>query len=115
MPDDKTAPEDKNAPDDELSALRAQARDDRKLFARAAQVLAEIDRASGLSNEQADVLAALRIRVEGKKRASLEELLTATGDIAGKKDLGDALSGAEEKPASEWPVVEEKKKDWPGL
>jgi hypothetical protein len=115
VPDDKAAPEDKAASEDELTALRAQARDDRKLFARAAQVLGEIDRASGLSDEQADVLTALRIRVEGKKRASLEELLTVTGDIAGKKDLGDVLSGAEEKQASEWPVVEEKKKDWPGL
>ncbi|MGH2730522.1 MAG: hypothetical protein ACRDJI_07910, partial [Actinomycetota bacterium] len=58
--------------------------------------------------------AALRIRIEGRPRKSLDDLLTAAGDISGKRDLGDALAGAEEKPSTEWPVVEEKKKDWPG-
>ena len=54
--------------DDEMKQLREQARSDRKLIRRAEQVLAEIDRGPGLSNEQADVLAALRIRLEGKPR-----------------------------------------------
>jgi hypothetical protein len=98
---------------DELARLRALTREDRKLFARAAQVLAEIDRADGLSDEHADVLAALRIRVEGKERASLEDLLAATGDIAGKRDLSDVLD--EGGGNKEWPEVEEKKRDWPGL
>lgn len=100
---------------DELSELRAQVRADRKLFRRAAEALAEIDRATGLSDEQADVLAALRIRVEGKQRASLEDLLASAGDISGKRDLGDLLAGGESKPEREWPTVEEKKPDWPGL
>lgn len=99
--------------DDEVSRLRAQAKEDRRLFRRAADALAEIDRNQGLSDEHADVLAALRIRVEGKKRASLEELLSTTGDIAGKrKDLGDVLPAGEQK--SEWPTIEEEKRDWPG-
>lgn len=98
----------------EIDRLRAQAKDDRKLIQRAADVLGEIDRGPGLSNEHADVLAALRIRLEGKERAKLEDLLSAAGDI-GKKDLGDALAGAEQPSTTEWPEIEEKKRDWPGL
>jgi hypothetical protein len=100
--------------DDDIERLRAQEREDRKLIRKAAEALAEIDRNEGLSDPHADVLAALRIRIEGKPRKSLDDLLTAAGDISGKKDLGDALAGAEEKSTTDWPVVEEKKKDWPG-
>lgn len=98
--------------------LRDQIRKDRKLIERAAQALAEIDRASGLSDEQADVLAALRIRIEGKERASLDELLGATGDVgAGRKDLGDLLSPTDEHgtPETDWPDPPPRKRDWPGL
>jgi hypothetical protein len=101
----------------ELKRLRAQEREDFKLIERAAVTLAEIDRSSGLSDVQADVLAALRIRVEGKPRKSLEDLLTAAGDIKGKRDLGSALDQAESTTggASDWPEVKEQKKEWPGL
>ncbi len=100
----------------ELERLRAQQREDRKLIERAAQVLGEIDRGPGLRDEHADVLAALRIRLEGKKRASLDELMAAAGDIgASKKDIGDVLAGVDEPQDREWPVVEEKKREWPGL
>jgi hypothetical protein len=101
--------------EDEVAALNAQIRADRKLIADAAQVLGEISRGAGLSDEHADVLAALRIRLEGKKRASLEELLSAAGDLTGKKDLADVLEPEPETTASDWPVIEEKKRDWPGL
>ena len=100
--------------DDELKRLRAQERKDRKLIDRAARVLAEIDRSTGLSDEHADVLAALRIRVEGKERASLEDLIATTGEISGKRDLGEVLSNPGDSK-SDWPTVEDKKKDWPGL
>src|SRR5918999_3664 len=101
--------------DDEKQRLQEQAREDRRLIRRAEQALAEIDRGPGLSSEQADVLAALRIRLEGKPRKSLDDLLTAAGDISGKKkSLEDLVAGGEEGPAGDWPVVEEKKKDWPG-
>jgi hypothetical protein len=99
---------------DELKRLRDQARRDRKLFERAALALAEIDRNTDLSDEQADVLAALRIRVEGRERASLEDLLSAAGDAGGRKPLEDALSG-EDEPDPDWPTITEKKRDWPGL
>lgn len=99
---------------DDSEVLRKQARDDRKLIQRAAQALAEIDRAQGLSDEHADVLAALRIRIEGKERASLEDLLGAAGDLSGKRDLGDLMSGGDATKSTEWPDVSEKKRDWPG-
>lgn len=103
--------------EDQLAELRAQAKEDRKLLRKAERVLAEIDRSSGLTNEQADVLAALRIRIEGKPRGSLEDLLSAAGDIGGKRDLGSALDEAEEKssPTEGWPEVKKEKRDWPGL
>jgi hypothetical protein len=98
---------------DEETGLRKQITDDRKLIQRAERVLAEIDRSEGLSDEHADVLAALRLRLEGKPRASLEELLDAAGDISGKRDLKDVLSEPEEK-SSDWPEIQEKRRDWPG-
>jgi hypothetical protein len=102
------------AESDELKRLEDQAKQDRKLIRKAADALAEIDRNEGLSGPQADVLAALRIRLEGKKRASLDELLTVTGDMTGRKDLGDVLAGGGDKNAEAWPVVEEQKREWPG-
>lgn len=98
--------------DKDAARLKEQARSDRKLFQRAAQVLAEIDRSQGLSDEHADVLAALRIRLEGRRRASLDELLSTAGDISGKRDLADTV--IEERSGAEWPAVKEKKRDWPG-
>ncbi len=98
--------------DEELGRLRQQARSDRKLMRQAAEALAEIDRSQGLIDRHADVLTALRIRLEGKERASLEDLLTTTQDIGGKRDLGEVLGGGE-GPKSDWPTVEEKKRDWP--
>lgn len=103
------------AQEEELKRLRDQAKADRKLMEEAAQVLAEIDRASGLRADQADILVALRIRVEGKERGSLEDLLSTTSDIASKPDIGDVLAGGDEPKDTEWPEVEEKKRDWPEL
>ena len=101
----------------ELARLREQEKQDFKLIRRAAETLAEIDRGPGISDEQADVLAALRIRVEGKPRKSLEDLLSAAGDIKGKRDLGAALDNAESSASggNDWPEVKEEKKEWPGL
>ena len=98
---------------DDVDGLRKQISDDRKLIQKAERVLAEIDRSEGLSDEHADVLAALRLRIEGKERGSLEDLLEAAGDISGKRDLKDVLSEPEEK-SSEWPEIKETKRDWPG-
>jgi len=102
--------------EDELEKLKGQAKEDRRLLEKAELVLAEIDRGPGLNDAQADVLAAIRIRLTGKERAKLEDLLTAAGDLGGsKKDLGDVLSGPTGPPNTDWPEIEEKKRDWPGL
>ncbi|MEA2452313.1 MAG: hypothetical protein QOG04_1023 [Actinomycetota bacterium] len=100
---------------EEVKGLKDEIKSDRKLIEQAADSLGEIDRGPGLIDRHADVLAALRIRLEGKPRAKLEDLLSAAGDIGGKKDLGDVLAGGDETPKSEWPEVVEKKRDWPGL
>lgn len=101
--------------EDELERIKAQAKEDRKLLRHAEQVLAEIDRGPGLADIHADVLAALRIRLEGKERKSLDDFLSAAGDIgSGKKKLDEVLDVTDE-PKSDWPAIEEKKRDWPGL
>lgn len=83
---------------------QAQEREDRErydleLLKKAEAALAEIDRTSGLINRHADVLAALRIRIEGGPRRSLEELMTAAGEIHGKKGKGldDRLKAEESR------------------
>jgi hypothetical protein len=98
----------------DIEKLREDSRADRKLLQKVERALAEIDRSTGLSDEHADVLAAVRIRIEGKPRKSLEDLMSAAGDISGKRDLGDVLSGGEESETKEWPEVKEEKRDWPG-
>jgi hypothetical protein len=82
-------------------AQREQERQDRtydlELLKKAEAALAEIDRTGGLINRHADVLAALRIRIEGGPRKSLEELMTVVGEISGKKGSElDARIKAEE-------------------
>ena len=99
----------------EVGRLRQRVEADRRLIERAEQALAEIDRGPGLADHQAEVLAALRIRLEGKERASLDDLISAAGDMSGKKDLGDVLTTADHPNVDAWPVVEEKKREWPGV
>jgi hypothetical protein len=69
---------------------------DLDLIRKAEAVLGEIDRTQGLIDRHADVLAALRIRIEGGPRKSLEELMDAAGDIKGRK-----AAELEERLASE--------------
>jgi hypothetical protein len=90
--------------------------DDEELLARAEQALTEIKVNHGLSNEQASVLAALRIRLKGSADKPLEEMLEAAGDDLQPDRLGEALEKAEgeqkttlddllskPKPKPEWP------------
>jgi hypothetical protein len=72
--------------------------DDEELLARAEQALTEIKVNHGLSNEQASVLAALRIRLKGSADKSLEEMLEAAGDDMQPDRLGEALEKAEDEP-----------------
>ena len=88
--------------------------DDEKLLAQAEQALTEIKVSHGLTDPQASVLAALRIRLKGKAGKSLEEMLAAADDLKPgleeelskadserKPSLDDLLSGPKPKP--DWP------------
>jgi hypothetical protein len=90
---------DENVEKDEEQERRERERYDLELLKKAEAALAEIDRTAGLINRHADVLAALRIRIEGGPRKSLEELMTAVGEIAGKKGKGldDRLKAEESR------------------
>jgi hypothetical protein len=54
--------------------------EDERLLARAEEALTEIKVATGLSEQHAAVLAALRIRLKGDPGGSLEDLLAAAED-----------------------------------
>jgi len=72
---------------------------DLPLLRKAEAVLGEIDRTQGLIDRHADVLAAIRIRLEGGPRKSLEELMEAAGDIRGKvAELEARLTDEATKP-----------------
>ena len=89
--------------------------DDEELLSQAEEALTEIKVAQGLSDRQASVLAALRIRLKGSSGKSLEEMLEATGDL--KRDrLGEELAKAEgdQKPSLDDLLSKPNPKpDWP--
>ena len=89
--------------------------DDEELLSQAEEALTEIKVAKGLSDRQASVLAALRIRLKGSAGNSLEELLEATGDLKPDR-LGEELAKAEgeQKPSLDDLLRKPKPKpDWP--
>ena len=101
-------------PEDEVQQLRRRIREDEKLLRRTEQALVEIKVANGLSEKHASVLAAIRIRLKGDPGKSLEDVLSAAGDLGGpeldelmreepekKGSLDDLLSRPKPKP--EWP------------
>jgi len=81
---------------DDDEKLRQRLREDDKLLRRAEKALTQIKVSQGLSDQHAAVLAALRIRLKGEAGKSLEDLITAAGDL-GKPGLEDLL-GQENKP-----------------
>jgi hypothetical protein len=100
----------------ERSDAEDRRREDEQLLRRAEQALTEIKVAQGLSEQHASVLAALRIRLKGVADRSLDDLLTAAGDLSSgkleslleersskpKRTLDDVLS-QKPKPKREWP------------
>ena len=101
---------------DDAEQLRERAREDEKLLRRAEKALTEIKVAQGLSEPHASVLAALRIRLKGDAGGSLEDLLSAAGDL-GKPGLEDLLTAGEKPKPSLDDVLAQKPKpkpEWPG-
>jgi hypothetical protein len=87
--------------------------DDEDLLRQAEAALAEIDRAQGLSDEQADVLAALRIRIHGTPRESLEDLLKAAGTLKGKRSLEESPPAPGKRSFEDVLGKPPKKPGWP--
>jgi hypothetical protein len=89
--------------------------DDRGLIAKAEEAMTEIKVNQGLSERHEAVLAALRIRLKGSARKSLEEMLEAADDTEPDR-LGEAVAKAESKgkPSLDDLLTKEPKKpDWP--
>lgn len=63
--------------------------DDEALIKRSEEALSQIDREQGLSDHHAEVLAALRIRVFGAPKKTLDDAFRAAGELKGKKSLAD--------------------------
>jgi hypothetical protein len=96
-------------------AERQRTAEDERLLRRSEKALTQIKVAHGLSEENAGVLAALRIRLKGDAGKSLEEMMSAAGDLVGpeldhlltkgeepKKSLDDLLT-QKPKPKPDWP------------
>ena len=88
--------------------------DDEELLRRAEAVLAELDRSQGLSDEHADVLAALRIRNHGGPRENLEDLLKAAGSLKGKRSLEESAPPPAKRSFEDALGKPPKKPTWPG-
>lgn len=86
---------------------------DEQLLRKAEQVLGELDRTSGLIEEHAEVLAALRIRIYGAPRKSLDEVLKAAGDIKGKRSLEELEAPKVAGSLEDAFKMPEKKVEWP--
>ena len=83
---------------------------DRELLTRAELALTQLNNRHGLEPDQSATLTAIRLRLEGKSRASQDDLLTAGKDLGGKDPLTEAMTrrqgpsfddlvaGAEQKP-----------------
>ena len=85
---------------------------DRELLTRAELALTQLNNRHGLEPDQSATLTAIRLRLEGKSRASLDDLLVAGKDLGGKDPLTEAMTrrrrqgpsfddlvaGAEQKP-----------------
>jgi hypothetical protein len=88
--------------------------EDEALIREAEQALTEIDRASGLNDEHADVLAALRLRIYGAPKKTLDDALKAAGDLKGKRSLEDVEVPEKQGPSLDDALKQPKKKiEWP--
>lgn len=92
--------------------------DDEELLAKAEEALTEIKMSQGLSDHHASVLAALRIRLKGSAGESLDELLSAAGDVGPDDRLDEEIDRAAaakaSKPSLDDLLTQQKPKpDWP--
>jgi hypothetical protein len=72
---------------------------DRELLARAELALTQLNNRHGLDPDQSATLTAIRLRLEGKSRASLDDLLVAGKDLGGKDPLTEAITRPKQAPS----------------
>jgi hypothetical protein len=72
---------------------------DRDLLARAELALTQVNNRHGLEADQSATLTAIRLRLEGKSRASLDDLLVAGKDLGGKDPLDQAITRRRQGPS----------------
>src|SRR3981081_4767209 len=87
---------------------------DEALLRRAEAVLAEIARNQGVGDEQAQVLAAIRLRIDGAPRKSLDDVLRAAGSLKGKRSLDDPPPPPAKASFEDAPKKAATKKEGPG-
>jgi hypothetical protein len=83
---------------------------DRELLVRAELALTQLNNRHGLEPQQSATLTAIRLRLEGVERATLEDLLTAGKDVGGKDPLADALRERRRGPSFDDVVADVDKK-----
>lgn len=88
--------------------------DDEALLRKAEEALSEVDRTQGLSDEQADVLAALRIRIFGAPKTTLDDALKAAGKMKGKLSLEDVPPPKKKPSLDEALEQPPREREWPG-
>jgi hypothetical protein len=72
---------------------------DRELLRRAELALTQLNNRHGLEPDQSSTLTAIRLRLEGKSRASLDDLLTAGKDLGAKDPLTEAMTRPQQGPS----------------
>ncbi len=87
--------------------------DDEPLLRRIEQALANFNRAQGLSEELAEVLAAVRIRLYGAPVKTLDDVLQAAGELKGKVSLETLEEPSAEGSLDDAFSKPDEKKDWP--
>jgi hypothetical protein len=83
---------------------------DRELLVRAELALTQVNNRHGLEPQQSATLTAIRLRLEGVERATLEDLLEAGKDVGGKDPLADALKERRRGPSFDDLVADVDKK-----
>jgi hypothetical protein len=72
---------------------------DRELLTRAELALTQLNNRHGLEPDQSATLTAIRLRLEGKSRASLDDLLAAGRDLGDKDPLTEAMHRRQQGPS----------------
>jgi hypothetical protein len=88
---------------------------DEELLRRAELALTQLHNRYGLETDQAATLTAIRLRLEGRERASLEDLLRAGEDVAERDPLTEAMRRKEQGPSFEDALERSKRKRGPSL